>query len=99
MTECERGTQRKSERLIEHFASIALFSNCFRFGTVLSSIHARLCHAILRVLVLCCKHFERSQALNLNLVHRAVRIRSVVPSFIDFCWHLDDLRLTMPSSA
>ncbi len=25
MTECERGTQRKTERLIEHFASIALF--------------------------------------------------------------------------
>ena len=26
MTECERGTQRKSERLIEHFASISLLS-------------------------------------------------------------------------
>jgi hypothetical protein len=29
MTECERVTLRKSERLIEHFASIALFSNVF----------------------------------------------------------------------
>ncbi len=30
MTECERGTQRKSERLIEHFASIALFGTGFK---------------------------------------------------------------------
>jgi hypothetical protein len=70
-----------------------------RFGIDRRPIHVRLCNAILRVLVPRCKHRNRSKAVNVNSVHRTVRIGSVVPCFINPCRHLDNLRLALPSSA
>jgi hypothetical protein len=78
MTECERGARRKSERLIEHFASIALFSNVLsvRHGSPFDPCTIMSHHSTSSGVTL--QSFRSLSAANVNPVYPTVRIRSVV---------------------